>query len=751
MAYWQNNAINNIFTGLAPNDGTGDDIRTSFTKVDTNFANIAAFLASTESTYYGANIGNLIADLATVTGLTATTATVDTQTVSGNITAANVNAGGLHSTANTTLSDTTVTGAMSVNGFATFNSNVYITGTLIPTTAGIDLGTPDSPFGNVYGTIINTTQVAATSDAGLLQIHANAAPGDVKDVGVFGNVSHHYGGANNYAFFGYQNSSGNFVYKNTTVNTASGNNIVTGGVYGNVQFGSQWISNTTPATNTTSGAFVVAGGAGIAGNVYAGNVVSTVYGNVVSSVANISAMTVANVAGRVDFDSNIFVRSSQVITAATLQSYGVVYSGGVIAGVQAFVNGTQSTSTSTGAVIVPSGGMGVGGNIVAGGFVGPHYGAVLTSNQPNITGLGTIGNLIVSGSAQAGSIGATTISVTDLTATGITSITNLTGLSTLSLGGNITAGGFVGSVYGLQGNITSVGTLSGLTVSGNTAINNTVYGRGVYDNGTRVVSSSSGSGNLVISAGGATLATHGPGVVTTGSGTAIPVITTDLYGRVTSISTQAIAATLSTAGSSGSSGTVALASQSLSFAGTNGITATASGSTITIAPPQNLQTAASPTFAGLTLSGTLLPNANVAVDIGSTSMWFNNYYGTAVHAKYADLAEKYIADKEYEAGTVVVVGGEKEVTACATGDFVIGVVSTNPAYMMNSELEGGTFIALKGRVPVRVYGPVKKGQRLVAGDWGCATAITHADPDTFGIALETNTELGLKTIEAVIL
>jgi len=60
------------------------------------------------------------------------------------------------------------------------------------------------------------------------------------------------------------------------------------------------------------------------------------------------------------------------------------------------------------------------------------------------------------------------------------------------------------------------------------------------------------------------------------------------------------------------------------------------------------------------------------------------------------LAEKYLADAEYEIGTVMVVGGEKEVTAStAFGQRAIGVVSGSPAYMMNSELEGGTYVALK--------------------------------------------------------
>ena len=128
------------------------------------------------------------------------------------------------------------------------------------------------------------------------------------------------------------------------------------------------------------------------------------------------------------------------------------------------------------------------------------------------------------------------------------------------------------------------------------------------------------------------------------------------------------------------------------------------------------------------------------------------FRGTATAARYADLAEKYLADKEYEVGTVVAVGGDAEVTASQFGDRAIGVVSANPAYMMNSELEGGTYIALKGRVPVKVIGSVKKKDRLVATDNGYAIKATHHQhADVFAVALESSDDTGVKLIEAVIL
>ena len=127
------------------------------------------------------------------------------------------------------------------------------------------------------------------------------------------------------------------------------------------------------------------------------------------------------------------------------------------------------------------------------------------------------------------------------------------------------------------------------------------------------------------------------------------------------------------------------------------------------------------------------------------------FQGTATAARYADLAEKYLADKEYEPGTVVMVGGEKEVTAADVNTRAIGVVSTNPAFMMNKDLEGGTYIALKGRVPVKVYGAVRKGDRLVAGPSGSAIAAHGNFANVFAVALETNGDADVKLVEAVIL
>jgi hypothetical protein len=143
---------------------------------------------------------------------------------------------------------------------------------------------------------------------------------------------------------------------------------------------------------------------------------------------------------------------------------------------------------------------------------------------------------------------------------------------------------------------------------------------------------------------------------------------------------------------------------------------------------------------------------SIAVRDASGNITANIFNGTATAAQYADLAEKYLADKEYEVGTVVSIGGSAEITASKLGDRAIGAVSANPAFMMNSELEGGTYVALKGRVPVKVKGSVRKGDRLISGDTGVAI-VTNKNQlaNVFAIAIESNGSEDVKLVEAVII
>jgi hypothetical protein len=143
--------------------------------------------------------------------------------------------------------------------------------------------------------------------------------------------------------------------------------------------------------------------------------------------------------------------------------------------------------------------------------------------------------------------------------------------------------------------------------------------------------------------------------------------------------------------------------------------------------------------------------ANGSGDIGQAANRFAVIYGTSTSARYADLAEKYTTDQEYESGTVIVVAsaGDAEGTAShTTGQRVLGVVSTNPAFIMNDELDGQA-IALRGRVPVKVIGPIRKGQPLICNQDG--KGIYGDTNNSFAISLETNEEQSVKLVECVIL
>tara|TARA_R110000850_G_scaffold15328_15_gene48171 strand:- start:17743 stop:24807 length:7065 start_codon:yes stop_codon:yes gene_type:complete len=145
----------------------------------------------------------------------------------------------------------------------------------------------------------------------------------------------------------------------------------------------------------------------------------------------------------------------------------------------------------------------------------------------------------------------------------------------------------------------------------------------------------------------------------------------------------------------------------------------------------------------------VIPDANNIYNIGSASFKYNTVHattfeGTAATARYADLAERYEADAEYEPGTVVVLGGEKEITVTnKKGDSrVLGVVSTDPAYTMNSHLDAefAPAIALVGRAPCKVVGRIQKGDILVSSPIpGYACADNNALPGRMlGKAMEDN-------------
>jgi hypothetical protein len=153
-----------------------------------------------------------------------------------------------------------------------------------------------------------------------------------------------------------------------------------------------------------------------------------------------------------------------------------------------------------------------------------------------------------------------------------------------------------------------------------------------------------------------------------------------------------------------------------------------------------------------------LPTSNTSVNIGSTGMWFNTFYGVSVQAQYADLAERFETDQPYDPGTVVALGGIKEITAAVDdlSEDVFGVISTRAAYLMNGAAgsdETHPPVAVNGRVPVRVIGRVRKGDRLVSAGNGLARAGAKNELSPFNVigrSLQDKTDTGEGTIEAIV-
>ena len=129
---------------------------------------------------------------------------------------------------------------------------------------------------------------------------------------------------------------------------------------------------------------------------------------------------------------------------------------------------------------------------------------------------------------------------------------------------------------------------------------------------------------------------------------------------------------------------------------------------------------------------------------------------TATQAQYADLAEKYEADADYEPGTVLIIGGDKEVTVTnqAGSYYAVGVVSTNPAYLMNAE-SNGVAVALRGRIPCKVVGKVTKGDVIVTSHTlghGMVAGMYHtlSPLQIIGRSLENKTDVEPGVIEIIV-
>ena len=400
---------------------------------------------------------------------------------------------------------------------------------------------------------------------------------------------------------------------------------------------------------------------------------------------------------------------------------------------------------------------------------------VLTSTGANITGTANI-----SGNANVGNLGTAGL----ITATGNVSGGNLTTSGALSVTGNANVGN-LGTATAIitTGNITTIN--SGLLQNGNSNVSITANGNVSINavGGTRLVLTSTGAnitGTANIS-GNANVGNLGTGTViaTTGnittvnsgllqngnsnvsiaanSNVGISVTGTSNVLVVTSTGAN-IAGTLNAIGNAnvgnlGTAGTVTasrlisnvtngtapfvvtsttqVANLNVATAG-SATTATTAGTVTTAAQPNITSTG---TLTSLTVSGTITVNSsnnatafanggtNGTGNIGASGATFNTVFAKASTAQYADLAEKYWSDGDYEAGTVVKIGGNREITICDEdcSKDVFGCISQNPAYLMNdNNFENYQPVVLQGRSIIKIIGKISKGDRLVSAGNGCA-------------------------------
>ena len=624
-------------------------------------------------------VGGAVSSVGNVTGgnIIATTAV----STGGNVQAGNIRTSGLMS----------ATGDVYGNNFiATTNVNASVdvsaTGNIIGgniLTAGIV-----SAAGNITGSYFLGNGSALTGiDATSIQ-NGNS---NVRVVSSGGNVTVSVGGTSNVAVFstGGVNVTGNVVGGN--INTAGvvsgtanviGANLVTAG---NV-FASAMIANTVNDTRISLGTAT-----GIIAITSTGN--STQFG----PGGRITLGGSSDIVGGTFSGSGITLGTSQT---DIFQNRGgnvtvQVGTGGTIASTWTFAQNGSFTSPD----VLSAVGNVVAGNVNTAGIIAvSNTSGLAISAAGNVTG----GNIITNGAISVGGL---------ISATG-----NVTG-------GNISTAGLITAT----GNVQAVGNVSG----GNILTANLVQGTTVSATGNVIATANVNGGNLnavslslsgnVISGLATTANIVGANIIATAAMSAVSV---SASGNITGgnvLGGANVNATLFTGTTVSVSGTVTAASVvgGVMTGSSISVTGAVTGAGIT-------GTSLTVSTGNVTLGNIVNAGANGVGNIGSATTYFNTVFAKATSAQYADLAEWYEADADYEPGTVLVFGGNQEVTrAIGINDVrVAGVVSTNPAHIMNSGLKAPhvAAVALTGRVPTLVVGPVAKGDMMVTAGGGRAQA-----------------------------
>ena len=466
----------------------------------------------------------------------------------------------------------------------------------------------------------------------------------------------------------------------------------------------------TVSSSTTTGALQVAGGAGIAGALYAGTVYTT-GGSITGGTGQFSTLTATN------------------FSTANAQLTGGSITGGT---------GQFSTLTAT--------------NLSSGNA----QVTISTASQPSITTLAGVTSFGTSGvvTTAAGSLTVTG----NLVVNGTTTTINATTLDVADLNITVAKGAATAAAANGAGLTvdTAAATLLYTSATDSWNFNKQVIGQfttsnlqatggsvtGVNGSATTFIATNFTSGNAQIGGGSIAGAHSGTAAFTTATTTNFSTGNAQLTGgAITSMTGQfstLTATNLSSGNLQATGGSVSGASITTSNGGFTTLQATnfssgnaqITGGAITgMTGAFSTLTATNLSSGNLRVTGDITPNANATVNIGSATAWFNNIYGISTQAKYADLAENYQADKAYIAGQVLEFGGDNEVTlATADTKRVAGVVSSNPAHLMNGGLSGVNVVplALQGRVPCNVIGPVAKGDLMVSAGFGYAKANNDA-------------------------
>jgi len=388
-----------------------------------------------------------------------------------------------------------------------------------------------------------------------------------------------------------------------------------------------------------------------------------------------------------------------------------------------FIVGTGTfTGASTGDLTITT------GTLVA-NIEGNLTGTIQTASQGNITTVGALnGGSITSG------FGAIDNGSSNITTTGTVTYGSLSD-------GTITITAFVDEDNMATNSATLVPTQQSVKAYVDSAIGS-LSSTSISQSNTNVTVADAGSGTVTVTVDGSTNSVFSSSGITLSQG--------NFVGNASTATTLQTARTIGGVSFNGSANINLPGVNTTGNQNTSGTAAVAT--TVTLVATNTTNATHYVTFVDAATG-----NENIRTDTNLTYNPSTNVLGTtASAAQYADLAERYSADQEYEPGTVMSFGGDHEITQSTLSHDprVAGVVSTAPAYLMNADLENGTALALQGRTPVKVIGRILKGDMLVASQTpGVASALdssAYTPGCVIGKALESYDSQTVGTIEVVV-